>query len=72
MSRVGIAVTGINADGFILPANHTWNAVLINGKKHGKVTVKDEKGLVSHILSFENDSVNGICAFFVSGKLTEK
>ena len=67
-----ITSTGITRDGFVLPPNHSWDAQLINGKKEGIVTVKDEYGRITHVLPFVNDQLNGIAEFYNHGELGEK
>ena len=67
-----ITTTGITRDGFVLPPNHSWDAQLINGKKKGIVTVKDEYGRISHKLEYVNDQLNGIAEFYNHGELVEK
>ena len=66
-----IITTGINRNGFVLPDGHSWDASLINGKKEGKVTVRDGNGIVSHVLHFANDQLNGVSKYYRDGKLVE-
>lgn len=43
-----------------------------NGKKEGRVIVKDEDGHVFRVLQFKNDLLNGLCEFYSRGRLIEK
>lgn len=67
-----ILARGQTEKGFVLPEGFTWDAKLVDGKREGKVTVKDEYGCVSCVLRFHNDKLNGICEFFELGCLVEK
>ena len=58
--------------GFVLPDGYSWNAKLVNGKKEGKITVRDEYGCLSHVLHFKNDKLNGLCEFYDLGTLIAK
>ena len=59
--------------GFVLKEGYSWDAKLIDGKKNGRVIVKnEEEGWVSHVLQYENDKLNGICEFYDVGTLVEK
>ena len=68
----GILPIGQTGKGFVLPDKYSWDAKLINGKKEGKTTVKDEFGCVCCILYFKNDKLNGLCYFYDLGILVEK
>ena len=63
---------GLTENGFVLPDGYSWDANLIDGKKEGKITVKDEYGCVSCVLHCHNDKLNGICEFYNEGTLVEK
>lgn len=58
--------------GFVLPKGHTWDPTLIEGKKEGKVIVKDQDKAISHVLYYENDKLNGVCEFYDVGTICEK
>ena len=59
--------------GFVLKEGYSWDAKLIDGKKNGRVIVKnEEEGWVSNVLQYENDKLNGICEFYDVGTLVEK
>lgn len=63
---------GKKEKGFSLPNGYWWDAVMNNGMKEGKVTVKDEDGCVAYVFYYLNDKRNGICEFYDSGTLKEK
>ena len=67
-----ISSIGKRGKGFVLPDGYSWNAKLVNGKKEGTITVRDEYGCLSHVLQFKNDKLNGICAFYDLGSLIAK
>ena len=68
----GILSTGQTGKGFVLPDGYSWDAKLIDRKKEGKITVKDEFGCISCVLHFRNDKLNGLCKFYDLGSLVEK
>ena len=63
---------GQTGEGFVLPNGFSWDAKLIDGKKEGIITVKDEFGCVACVLHFKNDKLNGLCEFYDEGSLVEK
>ena len=67
----GVQVSRIEK-GFVLPNGYTWDAKLGNGKKEGKVIVRDQYGCLSHVLFYEDDKLNGLCEFYKLGMIKEK
>ncbi len=67
-----LSIEGITEKGFVLPNGYTWDVQLKNGMKEGKAIVKNKIRLVHAILFYEHDKLNGICCFYIDGKLKEK
>lgn len=42
--------------GFVVKNGYSWNAIIKDGKKNGRVIVKDEEGCVSNVLQYENET----------------
>ena len=67
-----ITINGITENGFVLPFGYTWDVNVENGVKEGKVTIKNEMGLVHAVLFYAHDKLNGLCCFYKNGRLIEK
>lgn len=69
MLLTNISIKGISNQGFILPDGYTWKVDFQYGKKEGKATVWNDKQLVSAVLYYSNDKLNGLCSFYENGLL---
>lgn len=64
-----IALVGQRDNGFVVPNESSWDVALVDGMKEGIGEVKDKYGLISAVLSYHNDKLNGICKFYDTGTL---
>ena len=64
-----ISIKGISYKGFILPDSYTWKVDLQHGMKEGIATVWNDKQVISAVLCYSHDRLNGLCSFYENGLL---
>ena len=64
-----ISIKGISYKGFILPDGYTWKVDLQHGMKEGIATVWNDKQVISAVLCYSHDRLNGLCSFYENGLL---
>lgn len=67
MDKRGVAFIGSCPNGFQLPEGFSWNARMHDGKRSGKVVVKDKMNRLYAILYYDQDKLNGTSVFYDKG-----
>lgn len=67
-----ISITGLSNSGFGIPQGYHLNDAMENVIKEGKIIVYDENNNIYAELMYVQNKLNGICCFYIDGKLKEK
>lgn len=67
-----ISITGLSNSGFGIPQGYHLNDAMENVIKEGKIIVYDENNNIYAELMYVQNRLNGICCFYIDGKLKEK
>lgn len=61
-----IVAANNNLNGFTLPNGYSWDPTFVDNEKDGSVEVYDQDGLITAVLEYRNDMLNGLCKFYIS------